>query len=161
MPNIGPGSSPAPSARHDQGDKRVDNELLPPDANAAFDADAAAAFLSSQAAWLQHGLDRADDPTEVGIVLGTHDATHEQWLQLIGDVERHVGDEAAAEVSLLYGFHGRVVGSLERGSDLRLEPAVVAQIRRMLSERLASLTGAAVAAVRGEVSGRVLHAVRS
>lgn len=104
-------------------------------------------FLLSQAAWLRRALERADDPTEVGTALGSHDASHEAWLHLIASVERTAGHDAAQQVAVLYGFHGRVVGSLERGLDLRLDPGVARQIRRILAERLQELTAAAVATI--------------
>lgn len=105
-----------------------------------LDPAGAALFLRAQASWLRRGLRLADDATEVGVVLGTHDSSHESWVTLIAAVSHDLGPGAAAEVSQLYGFHGRVVGSLERGMDLRLEPEVQRQVRRMLAERLTDMT---------------------
>lgn len=110
-----------------------------------LDRDAAALFLRAQASWLRRGLRLADNPVEVGIVLGTHDGSHESWVELIAAVERGVGAQAAATVATLYGLHGRVVGSLERRMDLRLDPDVQAQVRRMLSDRLTEMTEQTVA----------------
>lgn len=113
-----------------------------------LDAHAASWFLQSQASWLIHGLERFEDPTAVGIVLGRHDAGHESWLSLISDIERH--DHTLADtLSTLYGFHGRVVGSLERGPDPRLGHEVHLQVRRLLRTRLLALTAGAVEAVSG------------
>ncbi|HWH32472.1 MAG TPA: hypothetical protein VNU01_07355 [Egibacteraceae bacterium] len=110
-----------------------------------LDREAAALFLRAQASWLRRGLRLAEDPVEVGIVLGTHDSSHESWVELIAAVERSAGAPAAGVVSALYGFHGRVVGSLERDMDLRLDAAVQAQVRRMLADRLTEMTEQAVA----------------
>lgn len=106
----------------------------------ALDREAAALFLRAQASWLRRGLRLAADPVEVGVVLGTHDRSHESWVELIAAAERAGGHDAAAAIAALYGFHGRVVGSLERRMDLRLDAAVQEQVRRMLADRLTTMT---------------------
>lgn len=119
-----------------------------------IDIDTATLFLRAQASWLRQGLERSADPAAVGIVLGSHDASHESWLALIGLVERLDADVAEA-LSTLYGYHGRVVGSLERGFDTRLDADVLCEVRRMLSDRLEQLTdeaAARLAALRFPVS---------
>ena len=110
-----------------------------------LDREAAVLFLRAQASWLRRGLRLADDPVEVGVVLGTHDRSHESWVELIAAVEREAGEPVAGMVSALYGFHGRVVGSLERRMDLRLDAAVQEQVRRMLAERLTAMTEETIA----------------
>jgi hypothetical protein len=112
-----------------------------------LDRTAAATFLRAQASWLRRGLRLVGDAVEVGLVLGTHDASHESWVDLIAAVERALGEEAAQKLSQLYAFHGRVAGSLDRGMDLRLDEGVRAQVRRMLADRLTELTEEAVAAL--------------
>lgn len=111
-----------------------------------LDAPRAALFLRAQASWLQQGLDRVDDPAAIGIVLGTHDASHESWCALICALEQTAPD-LAADVSGLYAYHGRIVGSLERGLDRRLEPSVRAQVHAMLAKRLTELTATVGAAL--------------
>jgi hypothetical protein len=110
-----------------------------------LDRTAAALFLRAQASWLRRGLALVDDAIEVGVVLRTHDASHEAWVDTIAAVERALGGEAAQKLALLYGFHGRVAGSLERGVALFVDEDVRAQVRRMLAERLTALTEEAVA----------------
>jgi hypothetical protein len=113
--------------------------------HATVDVAAASLFLRAQASWLCRGLTRNDDPAAVGIVLGAHDASHESWLTLIAATQVSHGDDTAQEIAALYGFHGRVVGSLERGLDRRLETRVADHIRELLAERLRDLTQAAIA----------------
>lgn len=110
---------------------------------------AAALFLRAQASWLRRGLRLSADPTEVEVVLGIHDSSHESWVSLIAAVEHSLGDDAAQLVSGLYSFHGRVAGSLERGLDVRIEPAVRSQVREMLAMRLTQMTQEAVTALGG------------
>lgn len=112
-----------------------------------LDRTAAAMFLRAQASWLRRGLRLVSDAVEVGIVLGTHDASHESWVDMIAAVERALGDDATQKMAQLYAFHGRVAGSLERGMDLRLDEAVRTQVRRMLADRLTELTEEAIAAL--------------
>lgn len=112
-----------------------------------LDRTAAAMFLRAQASWLRRGLRLVGDAVEVGLVLGTHDASHESWVDMIAAVERGLGDEAAQKMAQLYAFHGRVAGSLERGMDLRLDETVRIQVRRMLADRLTELTEEAIAAL--------------
>jgi uncharacterized protein YPO0396 len=121
---------------------------LPARPEKAVDARTACTFLQAQGQWLAHGLEHASAPDVVGTVLGMHDASHEAWLDLIAAIER--ADEAAAqEVAALYGYHGRVVGSLERGLDPLLTGAVQHQVRRLLVRRLETLTAQAVELVEG------------
>lgn len=114
---------------------------------APLDRDAAELFVRAQSSWLRQGLARACDPAAVGIVLAAHDASHESWLSLISAVEQRAPGDAARALSTLYAFHGRVAGTLERGPDNRLSAAVAAGVRRLLEERLAELTDAAVTAL--------------
>lgn len=112
-----------------------------------LDREAAMLFLRAQASWLRRGLRLSHDPVEVGVVLGTHDRSHESWVELIAAVDRSVDREASAMVSALYGLHGRVAGCLERGMDLRLKPEVRDQVRRLLADRLTAMTETAIAAI--------------
>ena len=105
-------------------------------------------FVRTQSWWLERGLTRAEDATAVGIVLGTHDASHEAWLALIAALEAD-GDTGAGAVAALYEFHGRVVGFLERGLDQRLDPGVRSGLRSLLKTRLAQLTAAAAEGLEG------------
>lgn len=119
----------------------------------AMDARAACSFLRSQARWLAQALDNADTADVVGTSLGVHDASHAAWLDLIADVER-LDSDAAAAVSAVYSYHGRVVGSLERGLDPLLTGQVQGQVRQLLGRRLESLTTAAVNLIEGLGSGK-------
>jgi hypothetical protein len=103
-------------------------------------------FLTSQASWLAHGLDCADDPTAVGVVLARHDASHERWLAVIAQLDLH-DEETASQLAGLYAFHGRIAGCLERGPDRRLGPEVHVEVRRLLSRRLSAMTEACAQAV--------------
>jgi hypothetical protein len=47
------------------------------------DAEAAALFVRAQVSWLRRGLDRAEDPTAVALVLTVHDTAHRGWLELL------------------------------------------------------------------------------
>jgi hypothetical protein len=105
-----------------------------------------ALFLRSQSAWLRRGLEAAEDPAAVGVVLSVHEASHERWLGLIGELEA-AGDPSAPAVSGLYEFHGRIVGFLERGLDRRLDARVCKGIRSLLVLRLRELTCDTVHAV--------------
>jgi hypothetical protein len=129
-----------------------DGPTAAPDGDVArLDAAAACTFLQSQARWLTHALANADDPEVVGTVLGMHDASHASWLHLLAATgERDV--DAAAQLVTLYGFHGQVVGSLERGVDCRLSIGVQVEVRRLIARRLELLTDEAVALVE-EVAG--------
>ena len=124
-----------------------------PAGRAPLDIGAAEMFVRAQSSWLRQGLTRGCDPTAVGIVLAAHDSAHPSWLCLIAAVEERVGPDAAGALCTLYTFHGRVVGALERGPDNRLSAAVAAGVRRLLEERLAELTDAAVDALAGQGRG--------
>jgi hypothetical protein len=113
---------------------------------ARMNVDAAAHFLRGQASWLCRALMGPGDPSAVGTVLGAHDRSHESWLTLIAGVAR-VDDDAAQRLASLYGLHGRIVGSLERGIDLRLADDVAEQVRRLLSLRLQEATDEAITAL--------------
>lgn len=126
-------SSPRPAAR--------------PAASRGVDADATAAFLRAQAAWLRRGLVRAGDPVAVALVLAAHDRSHERWVRLVATVTRGCGAAAGQRVAALYGFHGHVAGSLERRACELLDPPLAREVRRMIAERLADLIEATVAAV--------------
>jgi hypothetical protein len=122
--------------------------------DAAAREQATCVFLRTQAAWLTHGLERADDPTSVGIVLARHDVCHEHWLDMIAHLDG--GDEQlAGQVATLYAFHGRIVGCLERGPDQRLGADVRAEVRRMLSRRLAAMTDECIASVGAAARARM------
>jgi hypothetical protein len=110
-------------------------------------------FLRTQAAWLSHGLERADDPTSVGIVLARHDVCHEHWLDMIAHLDRE-DEEVAGQIATLYAFHGRVVGCLERGPDRRLGADVRGEVRRLLSRRLAAMTDACIQSIDASVRAR-------
>jgi hypothetical protein len=115
--------------------------------HAAVDLEGARLFLRAQTLWLVRGVERADDPAALGIVLGSHDACHETWLALVAGADHHAGPEAAEAVAALYAFHGRVVGWLERGVVRRLPPDVSRRLRRMLVRQLRELTDAAEVAL--------------
>lgn len=111
-----------------------------------LDARAASAFLQSQARWLAHALEHVESTEVVDTVLGMHDASHDRWLGLIAGVERTDGD-AAADLTAVYGYHGRVAGSLERGVAEPLGGGVRRRVCTLLARRLDQLTDEAVAIV--------------
>lgn len=116
-------------------------------ATAAITATRATMFLRAQSQWLQRGLLHGDDPIAVAFVLGAHDRSHDRWVNLIDLVSRSLDAEAAQQVASLYGYFGRVAGSLE-GEGLRLlAPDVATAARQLQADRLAELTELAVESV--------------
>jgi hypothetical protein len=114
--------------------------------DAAVDDHAVCIFLRTQASWLLHGLEHADDLPTVRIVLGRHDANHERWLDVIAHRDRS-DSETAEQLATLYALQGRIAGCLERGPDPRLGPDIHREVRRMLCERLTAMTAECVEAV--------------
>ena len=114
---------------------------------AAIAATRATTFLRAQAQWLQRGLTHADDAVAVGIVLGSHDRSHDRWVGVIDLVGRTLGTEVGQHVATLYAYFGRVAGSLERGTMDLLSPEVAASARQLLGHRLTDLTEHAVDAL--------------
>lgn len=114
----------------------------------SFDVEGACAFLCAQASWLDLGLRRSEDPSQLATALRAHERGHETWLGLIGAADR-VGETGAADrMGALYAFHGRVVGALEGGPDGRVDAVACAEVRRLLCERLDHLTRETLAALR-------------
>jgi hypothetical protein len=124
-----------------------DREGPPRSSGCGLDVERAVLFLEAQASWLRRGLARAADPVAVGVVLGSHDACHESWLALIAHADQ-VSRDASQVLASLYGLHGRIVGTLERGTDLRLDAVVADQVRSLLGTRLDELTAEAVTTLR-------------
>jgi hypothetical protein len=112
-----------------------------------LDVHAACTFVTTQSRWLAHALAHADSADVVGTALGLHDASHGSWLRLISDAGAFAC-EAAAVLGTLYGTQGRVVGSLERGADVRLPDDVRQHVRDLLVRHLEEATAAAVGALR-------------
>jgi len=110
-----------------------------------LDIGGACAFLGSQERELQSGLASADDPEMSRRVVRTHDESHDAWLRLLACV-----DDAALcrQLAGLYGFHGRIVESIERAGSGRLSAAGVDDVRRILADRLAASTAAAITSLR-------------
>lgn len=133
--------------------------LLPPcgtpaGVRATLDRDAAARFLRRQCTCLGEGLAQVCDPGVATRILSAHDDSHPQWLALIAALHA-VGDTvAAASVSTVYTFHGRMAAALERGPDPRLSTAVCAEVRALLASRLEELTEMAVAALTSPAVAR-------
>lgn len=113
-------------------------------ADAAIAATRATTFLRAQAQWLRRGLDNAGDRVIVGVVMSAHDRSHDRWVGVIGHVEGALGEECAREVGAVYGYLGRVAGSLDRGALEMLNPEVACVARTMLSHRLTEITEHAV-----------------
>lgn len=113
----------------------------------ALAATRATTFLRGQAQWLQRGLTHSGDRVAVDIVLSAHDRSHDRWVNLVRLVEDCLGEEAAAQVSTLYSYVGRVAGSLDNGAMESLCPDVAAQVRQLTSDRLGELTELAVEAL--------------
>ena len=110
----------------------------------ALAATRATTFMRAQAQWLERGLLRGDDPIAVDVVIGAHDRSHDRWVATIQIVAATLGEDAADDVAAVYTFVGRIAGSLERGAMDLLEPAVAAQVREYLAERLEELTESTV-----------------
>ncbi|MGH3665475.1 MAG: hypothetical protein ACRDU8_05210 [Egibacteraceae bacterium] len=123
------------------------------DPDAPADLRTAATFLRGQAEWLRRGLACATDPEEVGIVLAAHEGSHERWVGLVATAHRALGPDAAQTVATLYGYHGRIIGSLEQRTAALLDAGTAAQFRALLAERLTTLTEVAVEALEGRAGG--------
>ncbi len=119
----------------------------PQGATRPLDVEDACSFLTNEAEQLEHALDHRDTPAVVDSVLGRHDDSHATWLELIADAERR-DDTVAAVIEDVYGFHGCVVGALERGVDPRLCPEVREGVRALLVRELESRTRTALQAIR-------------
>jgi len=123
-------------------------EFLPPAALEATPttrtATRATTFIRAQSQWLARGLSRSADPVAVDIVLSAHDRSHERWVTLINQVDVDLGEEASAEITLLYSYLGRIAGSLARGATELLCPQVAGDVRELLAQRLSDRTEAVV-----------------
>ena len=114
---------------------------------AAIVATRATTFLRAQAQWLRRGLEHADDPIALSIVLAAHDRSHERWIGHVNAVEQTLGETAAASVSQTYAYLGRLAESLETRTMHLLAPDVASQARHLLANRLTDLTEHAVEAL--------------
>lgn len=114
-----------------------------------FGFTAAARFLREQQAWLADALRAAPTDPQVQAALEAHEASHPNWISLIAAADA-ADSVAADELARLYGLHGRVAGSLERGAREAeaLPPDVHREIRELLARWLARLTRQALAALR-------------
>lgn len=104
------------------------------------------AFLTTQASWLRRALLHSDEVT-IGVVVGSHNLSHDRWLSLITYARSALSIEAAAEVMSLYELHGRLVEGLEHDTMLMLDPVVAAAARILLAENLDEKTEAVIAAL--------------
>lgn len=121
-----------------------------------LDVDGACAFLGSQARELESGLTHGDDPDTFQRVVQTHEQSHDAWLRLLACI-----DDAGlcGQLAGLYGFHGRIVESIQRAGSGRFSAAGVADVRRILADRLAACTAAAISslhAAKGETANLVV-----
>lgn len=112
------------------------------------DVDRDCAFLREQAEALCNGLRSTGDPAYLATALTAHEASHETWVCLLARLEREGPPQLAADLELLYDFHGRLVESLERGLDGWLNAEAAFEIRTVLADRLADCTAMVVAALR-------------
>ena len=115
--------------------------------HAAIIATRATTFLRAQAQWLRRGLEHADDPIALGIVLAAHDRSHERWVGHVNAVTHGLGDTAANGVSQTYAYLGRLAASLESGTMQLLDPEIASQARHLLADRLTDITEQAVEAL--------------
>lgn len=119
-------------------------EIVPPVALettvAACTAGRAITFIRAQSQWLARGLSNSSDRVVVDLVLGAHDRSHERWVILIHQVDNDLGAGAANEIALLYGYLGRIAGSLAQGATELLCPQVATEVRELLAQRLADRT---------------------
>lgn len=99
----------------------------------------ALAFVSTQSAALERAL---QDPSRLAaqVAIDLHEASHECWLSLLATLTEQ-GREASDAVAL-YTYSGRVAWVLERCARGALPFAECADIRRILRQRLRTLTGA-------------------
>ncbi len=111
--------------------------------------DDGAAFLRTQAAWLDRGLVHADRPVVVSLVLEAHARAYESWLGLIHSLSAAGCEVAAAEVAGLFAFHGRVAGALERLHESWLGGELGVEVRRVLLRSLDERTVEVCRALRG------------
>ena len=109
-------------------------------AAAALAATRATTFMRAQALWLRRGLECAGDPLALEIVMAAHDRSHDRWLRVISHVSQHLGEEAAAAVSGVYGTFGRTAGCLERDALDLVHADVAARVRAVLARRLEDMT---------------------
>ena len=107
-----------------------------------------AAFLRTQAAWLDRGLVHADRPVVVSFVLEAHARAYESWLGLIHSLSAAGFEVAAAEISGLFAFHGRVAGALEHLHESWLDGDLGLEVRRVLLRSLDERTVAACRSLR-------------
>lgn len=108
-----------------------------------------AAFLRTQATWLDRGLVHADRPVVVSLVLEAHARAYETWLDLINSLSAAGCEVAAAEVAGLFAFHGRVVGAIEQLHQTWLAAELGIEVRRVLLRSLDERTGEICRSLRG------------
>lgn len=106
---------------------------------AALAASRATTFVRAQVQWLVRGLNHGGDRIAVGIVLAAHDRSHDRWVATIRQVDDAMGPATAEHISAVYAYVGRVAGSLDKGTMELLPPAVCAQARLVLAERLTDI----------------------
>lgn len=109
-----------------------------------LDVEGACAFLGSQARELECGLAHADDAETLRRVMSTHEQSHDEWLRLLACID-DVG--LSGQLAGLYGFHGRIVESIQRARCGRFSAAGVDDVRRILADRLAACTAAAISSL--------------
>jgi hypothetical protein len=117
-----------------------------------------AAFLRTQATWLDRGLVHADRPVVVSLVLEAHARAYESWLELIHSLSAAGFEVAAAEVAGLFAFHGRVAGALEHLHERWLDGELGIEVRRVLLRSLDDRTVEVCRSLRG-VTTRTIVAV--
>lgn len=121
-----------------------------------LDIDGACAFLGSQARELECGLTHGDDPDTCQRVVQTHEQSHDAWLRLLACID---DADLCGQLAGLYGFHGRIVESIQRSGTGRFSAAGVDDVRRILGDRLAACTAAAITslhAATGETADLVV-----
>lgn len=109
-----------------------------------LDVEGVCAFLGGQARELECGLAHCDDAETLQRVMSAHEQSHDQWLRLLACI-----DDAALSGQMvgLYGFHGRIVESIQRARSGRFSAAGVEDVRRILADRLAACTAAAISSL--------------
>lgn len=114
---------------------------------AALDPLWALAFMEHQAGLLRDALARPGEPGGVERALRRQEWAHGTWLALVGHAQRDGHSGLAELMTALYGFHGRVAGTLARGCYPWLPTMAQQRLRLLLIEELHRLTGRAIEAL--------------
>lgn len=126
---------------------RCEPTAPPPLRGSSLDPLSVVGFLQHQSGALRAALSRPRDRRCVQRAVRGQDHAHDAWLALIGRARRDGEHALGDDITALYSLHGRVAGSLERGFDPLLHPAMERRLRMLLIAQVEHLTARAVAHV--------------